>query len=136
MGVNLHTNHLSQELGSSSFLHSFFSTVAANLEPEGWGTRFPVLMNKLYQGRIPASESRQLMAELDIVESEFSKVSVSKAVWDIEDRTKSPPWGNEIAPHIKFLHQYFVTSNGRNIFEVLRECLDDLAGTGGEMYIE
>ena len=40
------------EIGAASFLHSFFSTVAYNLEGGNWGTRFPVIMNELYQGKL------------------------------------------------------------------------------------
>lgn len=35
------------EIGAASFLHSFFSTVAYNLECGNWGTRFPVIMNEI-----------------------------------------------------------------------------------------
>ena len=39
-------------VGSGDFLHSFFSTVAYNLEDKRWGSRFPHLMNELYQGKL------------------------------------------------------------------------------------
>ena len=56
------------EIGAASFLHSFFSTVAYNLECGNWGTRFPVIMNELYQGKLananngfsPDLQNRQL----------------------------------------------------------------------------
>lgn len=40
------------QIGTGDFLHSFFSTVAFNLENKKWGSRFPIIMNKLYQGKL------------------------------------------------------------------------------------
>ena len=40
------------QIGSGDFLHCFFSTVAVNLENGSWGSRFPLIMNKLYQGSL------------------------------------------------------------------------------------
>jgi hypothetical protein len=39
-------------VGTADFLHAFFSTIGARLEPDGWGTRFPVLMRELYSGEL------------------------------------------------------------------------------------
>ena len=36
------------ELGHSDFVHSFFSTISYHLEKEGWGTKYPLIMNELY----------------------------------------------------------------------------------------
>ena len=33
--------------GENYFVHSFFSTIAYRVEREGWGSRFPALMNEL-----------------------------------------------------------------------------------------
>jgi uncharacterized membrane protein len=40
------------EVGSGSFLNSFFSTVGSRLEQSRWGSRFPVLQNQLFQGHL------------------------------------------------------------------------------------
>ena len=52
------------EIGAASFLHSFFSTVAYNLECGNWGTRFPVIMNELYQGKLVNVNVPNAKAEL------------------------------------------------------------------------
>ena len=36
------------EVGHVDFLHSFFSTISYHLEPNGWGTKYPKLLNDLY----------------------------------------------------------------------------------------
>ncbi len=52
MGIGLNVGDFYYEIGSGDFLHSFFSTISFHLEPEGWGTKYPYLMNELYQGSL------------------------------------------------------------------------------------
>jgi hypothetical protein len=39
--------------GEAFWLHSFFSTIAYKLERDGWGSRFPALMNELSNRATP-----------------------------------------------------------------------------------
>ena len=48
MAVGVNVANILWPVGTASFLESFFSTIAARLEPDGWGTRFAVVMNELY----------------------------------------------------------------------------------------
>lgn len=118
-GISLHVATQSFEIGTPSFFHCFFSTVSANLESAGWSSRFPVLMNKLYQGGVSVSELPRLHKELTTVQNELKKFPPSKVVWDIERRELRPPWGDNISSHITDLSNYFVTSDGKDLFEVL-----------------
>jgi hypothetical protein len=117
-GIALRAATQSFEVGSGSFFYCFFSTVSANLEPGGWGSRFPILM-KLYQGGVALSDLALLRKELVTAQSELRKLPPSKVVWDFEHRDRQPPWGNNINASITNLSTYFVTSNGKDLFEVL-----------------
>lgn len=108
------------EIGAASFLHSFFSTVAYNLECGNWGTRFPVIMNELYQGKLANADVPNAKAELNTIESELKKLSPDKVIWDIEDLTKQPPWGKKISNQITDLSNYFITSDGRDFLTVVK----------------
>lgn len=44
------------QIGNGDFLYSFFSTVAYHLEGGKWGSRFPIIMKKLYQGKLKWKE--------------------------------------------------------------------------------
>ena len=57
MAVGFTVGFYYYSIGSADFLHSFFSTVAVNLEGGKWGSRFPVLMNELYQGKLPVEKN-------------------------------------------------------------------------------
>jgi 2,3-bisphosphoglycerate-dependent phosphoglycerate mutase len=122
-GVALHAAAQSFEVGSGSFFYCFFSTVSANLEPAGWGTRFPVLMKKLYEGAVPPAELSGLRRELAKVQKELKQFPPSKVVWDFEHRDRRPPWGDNISEHITDLSNYFVTSDGKDLFGVFFEAV-------------
>lgn len=111
------------QIGSGDFLHSFFSTVAYHLENKKWGSRFPVIMNKLYQGRINCSDADNAINELNIIKKELQDFSPDKVIWDIDDLSKQPPWGNNISDDITDLSNYFVTSDGEDLIEVFFKAL-------------
>ncbi len=123
MAVGIKVGSIIDEIGTGDFLHAFFSTLSANLE-SGWGDRFPALLRKLYSGELASSEAAIALAELATVQNELEKFSVDRVVWDHEDRSKRPPWGDDISTDITDLSHYFVTSTGRDLIETLREALE------------
>jgi hypothetical protein len=130
MEVGIEVGDSYREIGSGNFLHCFFSTVSASLEPGGWGSRFPPVMNRMYQGQLPATEIPKTRIELDTIRRELAAFPPSAVVWDIEDRSQQPPWGDNISPEITSLANYFVTSDGKELFEVLLAALDEAEGSG------
>jgi hypothetical protein len=123
-------------VGTADFLHAFFSTVSANLEPDGWGTRFPTVMGPLYEGRVDGEQAARALAELDQIKAELAEHPPSDVVWDVEDRSKQPPWGDNISPEITSLADYFVTDDGRDLFEVFDEALSYAARSGAELRVQ
>jgi 2,3-bisphosphoglycerate-dependent phosphoglycerate mutase len=136
MGIGIEVGDSYREIGSGDFLHCFFSTVSATLEPAGWGSRFPNLMNRLYQGELPAADSRKARSELEAIRRELVVYPPSAVVWDIEDRSQRPLWGDSIAPEITSLANYFVTSEGKDLFDVLFAALDEAARSGQSAVIQ
>jgi hypothetical protein len=66
-------------------------------------------------------------AELDQIREELRRLPPSDVVWDVEDRDKQPPWGDDISDDITDLGNYFVTEDGRDLFDVLIRRLDSAA---------
>ena len=126
MTVGIKVGSITDEIGTSDFLHAFFSTVSYNLE-EGWGNRFPALFNHLYQGSLEAKLAPAAIQELKQIKEELAAFAPSKVVWDIEDLSKQPPWGTNISPKINSLANYFVTSTGRDLISTFIEALDEAA---------
>jgi 2,3-bisphosphoglycerate-dependent phosphoglycerate mutase len=131
MTIGIKLGSITDEIGSPDFFFAFFSTISANLETKGWGTRFPIFMNNLYQVEVKSSDAVTALAELDTIKEEFSHLSVDKVVWSVEDRTLSTPWGSDISSHIDSLANYFVTSTGRDMISSLYEIFEELRDRGG-----
>ena len=125
MAVGFTVDFYYYSIGSADFLHSFFSTVAVNLEGGKWGSRFPVLMNELYQGKLPVEKTDIAFEELNTIREELKNFSPDKVVWDIDNLFKQPPWGKNISDDITDLSNYFVTSEGEDFISVLFTALND-----------
>jgi hypothetical protein len=135
MTVSLHAGRQSFEVGAASFFNSFFSTVYARLENDKWGSRFPALMNGLFPGRLHADAVPAALAELRTIRQEFARLQPDTMVWDYEDRTKEPPWGKQRAGHITTLAENFVTSDGKDLFEVIKAALETAASRKSDVEI-
>ena len=97
--------------------------MAYNLEDKKWGSRFPVIMNKLYQGKINQEDTDKAIEELSIIKKELQAFTPDKVIWDIEDISKQPPWGNNISKDITNLSNYFITSEGEDFISVFLHAL-------------
>lgn len=110
-------------IGTGDFLHAFFSTVCGRLEDGKWGSRYPCLMNELYQGSLPAEHLADAADELSQIRHELARFTPDQVIWNIEDRTQTPPWGDQISPDITDLSNYFVTSAGEDFLTVFANAL-------------
>ena len=136
MAVGFKVKFYWYQIGHGDFLHSFFSTVAYNLENGNWGSRFPVIMNELYQGKLECDNTDKALEELSIIRKELQKFSPEKVVWDIEDLSKQPPWGNDISEDITDLSNYFVTSDGNDFLTVFSHALEKAKEVNSEIVIK
>lgn len=125
MAIGFRVDFLWYQVGTSDFLHAFFSTICYNLELKKWGDRYHYLMKELYQGKLSWKNADKAIEELKDVKNKFKNFSPSKVIWDIEDISKQPPWGDKISPNITDLSNYFVTSDGRDLIEVMIMALND-----------
>ena len=125
MAVGFSVDFLWYQVGHADFLHSFFSTICYHLEDKQWGARYPYLMRNLYQGSLEWQDIRCAKKELMEIRERLRNVDPSKVVWDIDDLTKRPPWGDNISKEITDLSNYFVTSDGRDLISVLFTVFED-----------
>jgi len=124
MSVGVRVGSIVSEVGASSFFNSFFSTIKGLLEPAGAGTRFPAISIDFYDGYVPVDRINDAMVELEKIQGELAKFPPSSIIWDYDDRSKIPPWGDNINPNITSMANYFVTSAGRDLFNLLFEIFD------------
>ena len=111
------------QVGSGSFLHSFFSTICYHLEQKKWGSKYPLLMNDLYNGCLDSGNLDDALSELEEIITKLGEIAPSEVIWDIEDLSQKPPWGDNISQEITNLGNYFVTSDGDDLITVLKSAL-------------
>lgn len=123
MAVGFMVDCFFYEVGRGDFLHSFFSTISHHLEPQGWGTKYPYLLKKLYNEKLLWFEVGQARKEAIEIERQLQAMTPDKVIWDIDDLTQKPPWGEKISPKVTNLANYFATSDGETFFAVLYTAL-------------
>jgi len=115
---------ISYTVGRADFLGSFFDTITVRLEDGSRGSRYPLLASLYTAGELPSASAAIARDELRDVVDALSAFLPADVVWDADDSTRRPPWGNEIAPSILTLADYHVTADGRRLREVLDTALD------------
>ena len=106
-------------VGTGEFLGAFFDTVAVKLEGGKRGERFPTVF-ALYRGeRISFPKLLDLRDEVNTIHVELKSFLPNEVIWDMDDSSKRPPWGNNISNEITDLSNYFVTCGGKQLFSVL-----------------
>lgn len=136
MSVGFCVDSLCYEVGHGDFLHSFFSTVCYRLEKGSWGSKFPYLMNSLYRTGLEWTDVPAAREELKAVQQALREFPPVDVVWDIDDLSESPPWGNNISEDITDLSNYFVTSDGEDLITVMFTAFDDAEDSRQKIVIE
>lgn len=135
MSLSFHIGGYSAEIGSSAFLHAFFSTICYHLEGGKWGSKYPEFMRDLYQGKLEPYKAIKTLQEVTEIKENLKAFSPKEIIWDIDNLQKRPPWGDKISPHITDLSNYFVTSDGKDLFEVLIDCIKRLEKSNSPLTI-
>ncbi|MBO4864429.1 MAG: immunity 70 family protein [Eubacterium sp.] len=136
MAVGLTVKYYWYQIGTGDFLHSFFSTIAYNLEDGRWGTKYPVFMNELYSGILKYEHLLIANEELNNISNELKGLSIDKVIWDINDLTKPMPWGKNISPDITDLSNYFVTSDGEDLITIIHHAIEKAIELSSDIIIK
>lgn len=107
-----------------------------HLEEHGWGSKYPHLLNELYQGKLETKNIEAALEELKDIKERLKEYSPSQVIWDIEDINKRPPWGDNISDEITDLSNYFVTSDGEDFINLLKSALEKGLKTKSEVLID
>lgn len=125
-----------RELAPEALIEAMFQTIGCRLEPDGRGTRFPVVMNRLSSGYLPAAQARTALRELADIEVGLRGLPTNKVVWSLYGRGRNRGEPLQAANAL----EYFVAHDGRPLVSSLRaglqECIDQrqalrLASSGG-----
>ena len=111
-------------VGELEFTDAFFHTIAYRLEDSRWGNRFPVVMRDLYDGRVGVEHISELEQELKQIRQEFKSLNPDQVVVDMNNLNKQLPWGKNISHEITDMSNYFVTCDGKQLFDNLFKAID------------
>ena len=104
-------------IGSPKILQTFLLTIHRELETQGWGSRFPLLLNDLYvSGKIAGDKGKLLKNEMDVVRSEFASSSPDDVIWILNKEIVPAGIFNSNASD---LTEYFVTQADVNLIDIL-----------------
>jgi 2,3-bisphosphoglycerate-dependent phosphoglycerate mutase len=131
--VDLYVQNTMWTVGEDDFLHSFFSTVAYQVEKQGWGSRFPALVGELYRGSLPAERVPEARRELETIRRELGELPPEERVYDYDDPNRETPW--PVPPGASSLADGFLTATGKNVLDVLERALDVSEETGAPVEI-
>lgn len=123
------------EIGIDVVLHSLLSTVAVRLEGGAWGSRFPLIMIKLYQGLLDAPDADAALLELRQIQAGLARLKADKVIWDFNDLSRQPPWGDAVAPRTTSMADYHTTNASRNLLDEMLACVTALKDGGGVLEI-
>lgn len=129
MPVGVFVDPVFYKIGTAEFLNSFFSTVYVRLENSDWGSKYPIIMNHLYNGGLKKEEIIPAKEELLKIRGELKELLPGDVIWDFENLDIKAPWGDKISADITNLSNYFITTDGDNLFDVLEKAME----TGAEI---
>jgi TonB family protein len=98
----------------------FFTTISYRLEPNGPGSRFPVIINQLSAGRMEPANAGQALRELAEIETGLASLPLDQVVWS---RKVLSGWDDRQLPvnhAAKNLREYFIAADGRPLVDALR----------------
>lgn len=116
-------NVSNSEISAKAALHALFSTISHNLEPEGWGTRFPILFNQIYAGKLYLMNAKEALEELQLVRHELKSVSTESIIWCIHNPEKCVPYSYGYNRQAKSCADWFLTTAGRDFLLEIEDSL-------------
>ena len=108
------------ELAAPDIAQALFATITYRLEPQGRGSRFPVVILGLYGGRLLPHEMRAALAEMDVIANELQGMPPDRAIRSLKDLTPFRA-GNGAAPS---LFEYFLALDGKPLVASLRTAVE------------
>jgi len=113
------------EFAPDHIMKALASTISYRLEPEGWSSRFPFVLDHLLAGRLSPSEGSAAIAELEAIEWGLKRVPRDSVVWDRNDRRRRDDSREEVCHTARDASEYFLARSGRPLLHELKEAVHE-----------
>lgn len=104
-------------------VEGLFATITYRLEPGGRGSRYPMVMNRLYSGRLDPAEAPAALRELAEIETGLLALAPHHVVWSFTDLRRLDDRTFPVNHAALNVRDYFVTTDGRPLLQALRDAV-------------
>lgn len=111
------------EIASDRILGALFATISFRLEPDGWATRFPLVLDHVQQGSLDVSLADQALTELSQIEAELKSLPPGRAVWSLNDLRVRNDSKEPVNHSARNLFEYFTARDGTPLLHKLRDIM-------------
>lgn len=108
-------------LGREDLVQSLFANIAFHLENDKWGSKYPVIMNKFYKGKLEAKEIRQAIKEMKEIKNKLTEIHVKDMMWCFDEFVIPTPFADDLED--MSLSEYFINVKGNMIIDVILDIL-------------
>ena len=123
MAKLLRVGRQTYDLGAPVVVEGLFATITYRLEPGGRGTRFPLIMNRLYAGRLDSVQASAASRELEEIEAGLATLPAGRAVWSLTDLRRVDDRALPVNHSAANARDYFVGADGRPLLGSLRAAI-------------
>lgn len=108
------------DLGPPLIVEGLFATITYRLEPNGRGSRFPTVMNRLYAGRLEPSDVAAASRELEEIDTGLALLPSDRTVWSLTDLRRRDDRRLPVNRAAHNARDYFVAGDGLPLVTTLR----------------
>ncbi len=124
-----------EPLAEHSVFDALFATITRRLEPAGRASRFPVLMDHLYWGRMTSAQAVEALQELGEVEDGLRNVPVRDIIWSLVDSRPHDDTYEHVNRYADNVLEYFTDVNDRPLIARLRDSVEQCRRTAQPLRI-
>jgi hypothetical protein len=124
------------EIAPDHVLRALFATISYRLEPDGWATRFPVVLDQLQQGSLDAGRADQALTELEQIEAQLRSLPPDLVVWSLDDLRVRNDSKQPVNHNAKNIYDYFIARDGTPLVHKLREIVLECRSQGQRVKVD
>jgi hypothetical protein len=111
------------DLGPSEMVDGLFATISYRLEPDGRGSRYPIVMNRLYAGvAMSPSDAPAAKRELQEIDARLAALPPDRVVWSLSNLRRRDDTLLPVDHAARNVRDYFI-ANGRPLMTILDEAV-------------
>ncbi|HEY6253757.1 MAG TPA: Imm70 family immunity protein [Candidatus Angelobacter sp.] len=130
------TTYSLDQIAPDHVLRALFATISYRLEPHGWATRFPAVLDHLQQGSLDPNRAEQAITELGQIEAELRSLPPDRVVWSMDDLRVRNDSRQPVNHKAKNVFDYFVARDGTPLINKLREIVIECRRQGRTVKVD